>query len=626
MIATQDNTILIDFDTYTFHKGDKITLSYYNPFYINVDNAPDVQSILQTSESNTCGMVVVPKDTLLWNNQDFMFVTGTNGSTKFNQQNLPYNTADSTKLLTNVYETCFPHFGKKMYTNYMSLYPTSNTLGTITGAGWQSHVNPCFSSTTAVNSNICYTSKDYLYEAFWTFPLTKSITLYMSLLDRSTFTIPKSFGLIVYNSIDGNSDHKYSVTIQAGEYDTNTFHKSFLQSLSDTLAMKPYTEITLTNDHLISLRFIPQSDSLIFRQNDDFDQLYGRLHTFHTYPYIGLVNYLQYPTSLFPTVRSLHVPEGIYTADQLVNYINNNNVDTDGLPYTMFTAESNNNTIYIDADKPFIFNPEMTFHNDTTDLSTTFTTSHTLAVIPQQRETFNITFKNHTLGGNHTLQGTYSPAEFLRAVRDLTGCSFYINKFDNLDNVHGYISNILCDQEFDIDCSYFKFTNELTNGRYRVYNKVNLNRMNKQINITNTFLQSGINEYTPITQSSIFTIQPSNEMQNSGLLRIVNKDNNTVLTTAIDDHMYNCTHSCGISIYPYQYCSLSGRMLCTFSSAGDITYSCGSENYAYYAISSGTHTICVNSPCRPYNNLYVQGNVKCDFTEVSICANNVPYK
>lgn len=48
MIATQDNTILIDFDTYTFHKGDKITLSYYNPFYINVDNAPDVQSILQT--------------------------------------------------------------------------------------------------------------------------------------------------------------------------------------------------------------------------------------------------------------------------------------------------------------------------------------------------------------------------------------------------------------------------------------------------------------------------------------------------------------------------------------------------------------------------------------------------
>lgn len=80
MIATQDNTILIDFDTYTFHKGDEIKLSYINPFYINVDNAPDVQSLLQTSESNTCGMIVVPEDTIIWNNQDFMFAAGANGS------------------------------------------------------------------------------------------------------------------------------------------------------------------------------------------------------------------------------------------------------------------------------------------------------------------------------------------------------------------------------------------------------------------------------------------------------------------------------------------------------------------------------------------------------------------
>ena len=613
MIATQDNTILIDFDTYTFHKGDKITLSYYNPFYINVDNAPDVQSILQTSESNTCGMVVVPKDTLLWNNQDMQLIG--DDHTLLKTINIPYKTALSDIILQNVHQTSLYNLGTKHHQNYFTCYSTSNTnnISSIYGPVY----NPCLSSKTVINSNICYTQYSYAYMSSYNFPYTRSITLYMSSTQLSVYVIPSDFDIEIYES---STNTTHTITIKQGEYTTSTFHNLFYDSISAAISMYRNEIIYTSNKYYNTLRYICIARSGYFKiiSNNNFDMLFGRLHCFHSYDRTYPLEFVRFVASAYPTVRSLHIPEGIYTADQLVNYINNNNVDSDSLPYTMFTAESNNNTIYIHADKPFIFNPAMTFHNDTTDLSTTFATSHTLAVIPQQRETFNITFNNHTL------QGTYTPAEFLRAVRDLTGCSFYINKFDNLDNVHGYISNILCDQHFDIDCSYFKFTNELSNGRYRVYNKVNLNRMNKQINITNTFLQSGINEYTPITQSSIFTIQPSNEMQNSGLLRIINKDNNTVLTTAIDDHMYNCTHSCGISIYPYQYCSLSGRMLCTFSSAGDITYSCGSENYAYHAISSGTHTICVNSPCRPYNNLYVQGNVKCDFTEVSICANNVP--
>lgn len=613
MIATQDNTILIDFDTYTFHKGDKITLSYYNPFYINVDNAPDVQSILQTSESNTCGMVVVPKDTLLWNNQDMQLIG--DDHTLLKTINIPYKTALSDIILQNVHQTSLYNLGTKHHQNYFTCYSTSNTNNI--SSSYAPVYNPCLSSKTVINSNICYTQYSYAYMSSYNFPYTRSITLYMSSTQLSVYVIPSDFDIEIYES---STNTTHTITIKQGEYTTSTFHNLFYDSISAAISMYRNEIIYTSNKYYNTVRYICNARSGYFKiiSNNNFDMLFGRLHCFHSYDRNYPLEFVRFVASAYPTVRSLHIPEGIYTADQLVNYINNNNVDSDGLPYTMFTAESNNNTIYIHADKPFIFNPAMTFHNDTTDLSTTFATSHTLAVIPQQRETFNITFKNHTL------QGTYSPAEFLRAVRDLTGCSFYINKFDNLDNVHGYISNILCDQHFDIDCSYFKFTNELSNGRYRVYNKVNLNRMNKQINITNTFLQSGINEYTPITQSSIFTIQPSNEMQNSGLLRIINKDNNTVLTTAIDDHMYNCTHSCGISIYPYQYCSLSGRMLCTFSSAGDITYSCGSENYAYHAISSGTHTICVNSPCRPYNNLYVQGNVKCDFTEVSVCANNVP--
>ena len=625
MIATQDNTILIDFDTYTFHKGDEIKLSYINPFYINVDNAPDVQSLLQTSESNTCGMIVVPEDTIIWNNQDFSFVTGPNGSIPFNVKKLPYNTADSTKLLTNVYETCFPHFGKKVYTNYMSLYTTSNDLGNIAGASLATKLNPCFSTTSDVNSNICWTSRTYAYEGTYTFPLTKSITLYMSLNDLPVFTIPETFQMSCVNV--GINQQPREFLIYKGDYTASSFHNLFVTSLDSVVKMSS-SNISITNKYIRNIRIVPSSSSLVLYGQSGFINLYGRLHTFATYRSQGDISFLRFPTSIYPTVRSLHVPEGIYTADQLVKYINKNNIDSDGLKYTMFTAESNNNAIYIKADKPFIFNPAMTLQNSTTDLSTTFATSHILSVIQQQRETFDITFTDKSQNKTYTLQGTYTPAEFLRKVHELTGYNIFIYKLGDIVKSKATY-NIVCAGSLDIDCSFFKFTDEFVfgGGGYKVINKVNLDRLNQTVNIGyNKYWQTGVNNYTRLTPYTMYDY-PSKYMSQNGQIRMISADNTTYITTSQQVICSKLTNSCGCMICQAPYISVTGILYLNCVDNGDITYRVNSYENKYYAESSGTNGICLNVPLQSVDvnspvYITVDGNVDCDFTDVCTETNN----
>lgn len=624
MIATQDNTILIDFDTYTFHKGDEIKLSYINPFYINVDNAPDVQSLLQTTESNTCGMIVVPEDTIIWNNQDFSFVTGSDGSTPFNEQKLPYNTADSTKLLTNVYETCFPHFRKRVYTNYMSLYTSSNTLSNIAANIPQNAVfNPCFSTPSNVNSNICWTSRTYAYEGTYTFPLTKSITLYMSLNDLSVFTIPETFQMSCVNT--GNPVALFQ--IYKGDYTASSFHNLFVTSLNSVIKMSS-SNISITNRYIRNIRITPSTNSLILYGERGFTDLYGRLHTFATYGSQSNISYLRFPTSIYPTVRSLHVPEGIYTADQLVNYINSNNIDSGRLPYTMFTAESNNNAIYIKADKPFIFNPAMTLQNSTTDLSTTFTTSHILSVIQQQRETFNITFTDKSQDKTYTLQGTYTPAEFLRKVHELTGYNILIYKLGDIIKSKATY-NIVCTGSLDIDCLFFKFTDEFVfgGGGYKVINKVNLDRLNQTVNIGyNKYWQTGVNNYTRLTPYTMYNY-PSKYMSQNGQIRMISANDTTYITTSQQVICSKLTNSCGCIICQAPYISVTGILYLNCVDNGDITYHVNSYENKYYAESSGTNGICLNVPLQSVDvdspvYITVDGNVDCDFTDVCTETNN----
>lgn len=156
---------------------------------------------------------------------------------------------------------------------------------------------------------------------------------------------------------------------------------------------------------------------------------------------------------MYPTFRSLSIPSGKYTKDSLVNYINTHT--------TLFTAEAIDNTIYIKADKPFIFNPSMTLHDTSTDFSENFATSHVLCTVAQEEETINTQFKDLTTSTDYTLQGTYTPATLLRHLHELTSASFNIFFHDtNIYTTQRDYNIFTCDHILDLDCPYFKFTDE----------------------------------------------------------------------------------------------------------------------------------------------------------------------
>ncbi|MBR2022245.1 MAG: putative Ig domain-containing protein, partial [Mycoplasmataceae bacterium] len=110
------------------------------------------------------------------------------------------------------------------------------------------------------------------------------------------------------------------------------------------------------------------SSSIIFKDNDDFNKYYGLLHMITTHPTSPIdttTNKRKFPTNSPPVYRSLHIPEGYYSADGLVNYINNNSEyhytqgGVDSYSYTQFLAKvvDNDIVIYTTDGTDFFINP-----------------------------------------------------------------------------------------------------------------------------------------------------------------------------------------------------------------------------------------------------------------------------
>lgn len=77
MIATQDNILVIDFNTYIFHAGEPIIFTLCDPFYIDYSQMHDLDQD-HTIEQNTCGKFIVREDTVQWNSQDVFKIANGN--------------------------------------------------------------------------------------------------------------------------------------------------------------------------------------------------------------------------------------------------------------------------------------------------------------------------------------------------------------------------------------------------------------------------------------------------------------------------------------------------------------------------------------------------------------------
>lgn len=604
MIATQDNILVIDFDTYVFHPGEPIIYTLCDPFYIDYSQMHDLDQD-HTVEQNTCGKFIVREDTVQWNSQDVFKIA--NGNI-YDRYTFPYNTNDSATIIKNIIAKEFPGFGVYSDDQLVCCYTQGNA-----------EPNPCMSGDTTVNSSIFYTSVTYNYQTSYTFPLTRSISLFMSSTDLPVYTIPQSFDMSINSSV---------FTIQQGDYTAKTFHNTLFESIKDIITEYGRNNIETTNKYIYIDRFY--APELKFLSNEQFDSYYNKLHTFHTYPSIDAAKYVRFPTSLYPTFRSLSIPSGEYTKDSLVNYINTHT--------TLFTAEAIDNTIYIKADKPFIFNPSMTLHDTSTDFSENFATSHVLCTVAQEEETINTQFKDLTTSTDYTLQGTYTPATLLRHLHELTSASFNIFFHDtNIYTTQRDYNVFTCDHIFDLDCPYFKFTDECLIGGYKVINKVNVDRMqmNNEFTSNNMYVQTDINKYTLLSLNGISTYDHTmvHFSDNESRLMYNKRDNQYYTTTTGTMLCSKLSNSCGeiLSLGYTWYTHVLGSMRVNCGEPGWYTYRLQElynnnyYDYKFYAPSSGTYDICINSPAMFAMFevfILVYGNVDCDFSNVIAELNN----
>ena len=539
-------------------------------------------------------MIVIPEDHYLWNSMNFEL----NGQTISWFPKTPYQVTNN--VFNDIIAPMFTNWQTFQDDDYPTVYCDSNTKELKT---WNTCLYPNPRDNITVNSHLCYVSTEWTWIGQYTFPKVKSITLYISSNDLPVYTVSEPL-VIQYKTT--STPASAVITIPAGDYTTATFHSN-LYNLLKTKFPKGTTNAymmsldnkKINNKYFKYLRYC-ESAEIYPLDNDAFNKYYGHLHTFKT----GV--YTRFQASMYPVVRAVHIPEGLYTAEEVVDYINSS--------ATQFTGRIDNNEIWIDCVKPFIFNPVMSGKQHSTDCSETFKSSHLFCKVPQSQTTFNSTFKDLTTSTEYTLKGDYTPATLLRHIHDVTGCNFIISRI-NTDTLFKQLDyNVFtCDHIIDIENDYFHFTDISIPGGYKVINICNLNHTDFQLN---THVHSHVkycvetDKYTPLTQSSIFALNNNSYYDNA---LVYAYSNNLLYITPTQCN--KLTNSC-CTFCADDYAFVTGKLLVNCVDSGKYTYNIGDTSHTFYA-NEGSNTICVNSVT---NGKYiaVNGNVNVDFSQISV--------
>ena len=212
----------------------------------------------------------------------------------------------------------------------------------------------------SINNNWMYPIENaYRHIHTYNFPITRTISIIINSNTLPVYTIPEITVDIEY------SGSKKQLIIPEGSYNYSSFNQiffNFFKRYSDKFTNYfniPYFEYT---------RYIP-GGSIIIRDNIELNKYYGLLHMLITYPdsvnFNTTTDVKKFSCNMPPVYRSLHIPEGTYTANELVDYINTNSsysYNLNGIPslsYTQFLAKvvDNDIVIYINDNTEFFINP-----------------------------------------------------------------------------------------------------------------------------------------------------------------------------------------------------------------------------------------------------------------------------
>ena len=225
-----------------------------------------------------------------------------------------------------------------------------------------SHIFSLMSNTAniSINNNWMYPLENkYLHINTYNFPITRTISIIINSNTLPIYSIPEITVDLEY------SGSKKQLIIPSGTYNYSSFNQIFFNFF------KKYSG-KFTNYLNISYfeytRYIP-GGSIIIRDNIELNKYYGLLHMLITYP--NNVNFdtstsvKKFSCNMPPVYRSLHIPEGNYTVNGLVDYINTHssysyNINgVSSLSYTQFLAKvvDNDVIIYTNDNTEFFINP-----------------------------------------------------------------------------------------------------------------------------------------------------------------------------------------------------------------------------------------------------------------------------
>ena len=232
----------------------------------------------------------------------------------------------------------------------------------------------------------------YFYINTLNIPITKTISIIINSNTLPVYTIPN-----ITLDIELLGSEKQLI-IPAGTYNYSSFNQLFINYTNNYFNATGIVTNFLDIPYFDYTRLIVQSTgSFIIRNNNELNKYYGLLHTIFTSDFNIDTTKSQYkfPCNMPPVYRSLYIPDGSYSVNNLVNYINNNSEyhytrnEINSLSYTQFLAKvvDNDIVIYTDDSSEFFINPICKVN---TYQESNFANEHRLCSCPYDILSYNV--------------------------------------------------------------------------------------------------------------------------------------------------------------------------------------------------------------------------------------------
>ena len=454
---TTYNKLIVNYDTYEFTPSSYSNIAIDNPWYINCESAPDFCDPPPPEQNTINGPITIAEDTYAFENTPIVIK-------QWQNQQLEWSFTDQTPsnhkdMVTTIFKTLRNNGGIVTSTNHY-IITNINT----NSDNWSSYYKEPDSITQ--HDSILFPVVN-AYTGFYIGPLQhipyiRTITITINSNDLAIDMPAHELSVNIHSS--GN----YSISIPEGRYT----YPEYFDHVYNLVWNKSFPKGG--NTYIYKYNYMPMLRNQLLVTGDDYAKsLYCKLYCGGYYSY----NKINTNTLLPANSRCLHVPEGEWTADNLIAAVNSNSDDC------LFTLSSDNKYIYIKSVFPFIINPVCKIITQDTDTSETFAKQHVLLKHPQVK---HFTASCQYNGQTFQSENDYTPAEFLRWIHTVT-------------NIKCVIHNdvIYCPANITVsDNPFFEFKENGT-----VVNRCGLSTMSYKVNITSAckiVSKSGYIDYNPV--------------------------------------------------------------------------------------------------------------------------------